>query len=136
MNFRVVEGEESISFPYFDEFCDDFFNPNLYVKDLLQKYKLSRNEYNRLRKKIVEKYHIETKPTKFHPSPNNPENMTYIHKHNVDKFAVIKLINGKKVYYGAYDTVEIAQKIRDKLIECDWDKSKLKQIKSEVLGEL
>ena len=134
MNFRIVEGEETICFPNFDEFCNDFFNPNLYVKDLLQKYKISRNEYNKLRKKIVEEYQVDTKPTKFHPSPNNPENMAYIHKHNIDKFAVIKLKDGKKVYFGAYETVDIAQKVRDKLIKCNWDKSKLDEIKCEVLG--
>lgn len=134
MNFRVIEGSDD-EFPKFDEFCSDFFNPNYYVKDLKEKYGLSRNEYVRLREKLVKKYNIHSKPTKFHPSADCPTNMTYIHKHNKNRFAVIKYLDGKKVYYGAYDSVDIARKIRDELIDCGWDKSKLKQIQQEVLED-
>lgn len=134
INYRVIEGNQQDDFPQFDEFCTDFFNPNLYVRDLRRKYGLSRNEYNRLRERLVEKYNVHIKPTKFHPSAEHPEDMTYIHKHNDDKFAVIKLIDGKKVYYGSYDTVDVARRIRDELIENNWDKTKLEDIQKNVLG--
>ena len=48
--------------------------------------------------------------------------------HNIDKtvngrFKIRKSINGKVVYFGTYDTFSEACVVRDRLIECGWDKS-------------
>ena len=48
--------------------------------------------------------------------------------HNIDKtvkgkFRIRKSINGKVVYFGTYDTFNEACVVRDRLIECGWDKS-------------
>lgn len=44
------------------------------------------------------------------------------------KFAIRKRFNGKRKRFGWYDTLEEAEKVRDLLIENDWDKKKVKRI--------
>lgn len=43
-------------------------------------------------------------------------------------FSVVKNIGGINIYFGVYNSVSEAKKVRDELIKCDWDKSKLKRI--------
>ena len=43
--------------------------------------------------------------------------------------------NRRSVYYGSY-SYEMACLVRDKLIECNWDKNQLERIKTECLKEL
>lgn len=47
-------------------------------------------------------------------------------------FQIYKCINGKNQYYGRYYSLEDAQTVRDKLIECDWDKNQLPSILEET----
>lgn len=47
------------------------------------------------------------------------------------RFAIVKLKGAKRRRYGRYNTLEEAEKVRDLLIENDWDKKKVKQILRE-----
>ena len=47
-------------------------------------------------------------------------------------FQIYKYINGGNKYYGRYYSLEDAQTVRDKLIECDWDKTQLPVILEET----
>lgn len=44
---------------------------------------------------------------------------------NKTSFKIQKTINKKSVSFGSYSTIEDARKVRDKLIEFDWDKDYL-----------
>ena len=48
------------------------------------------------------------------------------------RYRIQKIINGRKISYGTYDTLEEAILVRDKLMECDWNKKQLQEIKDEL----
>lgn len=48
------------------------------------------------------------------------------------QFAIMKSIKGDFRYYGVYNTMEDARKVRNKLIDCNWDKSQLPSIHKEL----
>lgn len=58
----------------------------------------------------------------------------YIYPHG-KKFMVQKQINNKTIRFGTYQTLPIAESIRDKLMACDWDKNQLSDIQCEVAYE-
>ncbi|OED30389.1 hypothetical protein [Methanosphaera sp. WGK6] len=45
------------------------------------------------------------------------------------KYVVHKMVNGKFTYFGTYNTLEEAMKIRDLLVEHEWDKEYYQQLK-------
>lgn len=129
INFNIIEGEQdNINY---DKFKNDFLNPNMTINDLIKKYHISKNKYSKLRAKICDETGLKSKP-----SINNNKRLLstdtdYIHKHR-GKFAIIKSFNKKRYYYGTYDNLEVAKKIRDKLVEYSWDKTQLNAIKEEI----
>lgn len=58
-----------------------------------------------------------------------------IAKHS-NKYEIKKSINGKESYYGRYNTLEFARRVKQKLIQRDWDKTQLHHIVLEVETEL
>ena len=48
------------------------------------------------------------------------------------RYRIQKIINGRKISYGTSDTLEEAILVRDKLMECDWNKKQLQEIKDEL----
>lgn len=77
------------------------------------------------------------------PRPNKYKNMDlppfdhipkYIQiekRKNKCKFVIMKLFGTKRKRFGSYDTLEEAEKVRDLLIEHDWDKKKVRRILRE-----
>lgn len=59
----------------------------------------------------------------------------FVYPTSSNKFVVRKDINDKKVSFGTYQTKEIAEHVRDKLLECNWDKEELTRIQTEVAKE-
>lgn len=57
-----------------------------------------------------------------------PKKPIFINKTPQKRYRIIKTIEGKKVQYGTYATLKDALLIRDCLIMCKWDKTKLKNI--------
>ena len=55
----------------------------------------------------------------------------YIYE-NYYGYCICKVINGKNLYFGCYDDLEVAKKVRDRLVECNWNKELLGSIVSEV----
>lgn len=56
----------------------------------------------------------------------------YIYKKG-DSFVITKTVKGHFEYYGIYDSLEDARKVKKELINCNWDKSQLPLI-LEKLG--
>lgn len=52
-----------------------------------------------------------------------------------NRYRIVKYVNGKQVYFGSYKNHAEAEIIRDKLIECNWDKKRLPefQIKAKEM---
>ena len=78
-----------------------------------------------------------------HPRPNKYQDIDlppfehipkYIHidtERNKVRFAVVKLFGTKRKRFGRYNTLEEAEKVRDLLIENEWDKKKVRKILRE-----
>ena len=133
INFTISEGEPQNSINY-NNFKKDFLNPKMTVKDLQQKYNINYNNYRKLRERICDEEEITQKPTVSNNKKGILDDKTYVHKYG-DGFAVIKYINNQRHYYGTYKNLETSKKIRDKLMECNWDKTQLQSIKEEVKFE-
>ena len=80
---------------------------------------------HRIRKKFNEEY------GEFRVTRKNREGCKYIYETHYG-YAITKLINGVNEYFGSYNDVEVAKKVRDRLVESDWNKELLDSIVSEV----
>ena len=74
---------------------------------------------------------------------NLREVFDFCHRRNLDSqyrfiyllngsFVIRRVVDGKQMYYFRCRELDDAVRIRDKLIECDWDKSKIPEIKMEL----
>ncbi|WP_458406011.1 hypothetical protein [Methanobrevibacter sp.] len=56
------------------------------------------------------------------------DSTTYIRYTKHNSVRIVKWMNGKDVQFGTYKNQEDALKVRNELIKCDWDKSRLEEI--------
>ena len=111
-----------------DKFIKDF-NEGMSSYNLQNKYLLTPRQYRKLvrgvrRKDGFSKKRSGTKINTIRSKFNEP----YITSKKDGRFMIRK----REIYYGQYDTLEIAKKVKQKLIENEWDKSKLNRIRKEL----
>lgn len=111
-----------------DQFIKDF-NEGMSSYNLQDKYLLTPRQYRRLTRGIRRKdgfsmKRSRTKPYAVHSRFNEP--------HITFKKDGRYMIRRKKIYYGQYATLEIAKKVKQKLIEHQWDKRQLNNIRKEL----
>ena len=70
----------------------------------------------------------------FRISGKNREGLVYIYETH-HGYVISKVIDGQNVYFGSYADLNIAKLVRDKLVECGWNKELLDSIVSEVCGD-
>ncbi|WP_299523355.1 hypothetical protein [uncultured Methanobrevibacter sp.] len=96
-------------------------NPDLSIGEILTKhgltFKQAFEELESLQKLVVKN------PSKYGK---------HIKRNGKNKFIVNKSLHSKMVYYGTYSSLYDAKKVRDKLIEYDWDKDKLELVLKET----
>ena len=120
VNFRWVD--DTTPKVDMDQLKQDYLNPDCSVKDILKKHNISRNEYYRLRRIIVDETGVLAKPSNFGGKPHIFDVSRYISQDPLTlKYRVGKYIKGVLKHYGRYSTLEEAIKVRDDLIEHDWD---------------
>ena len=130
VNFQVVDGDYGMDLV--DDFVRCYSDRSLNVIGVMEVLGIGRGEYRRLRRYclgeglIVSRRHGKERKITYRSNP------TYIHNHN-GFFRVQKWLDGCLVYFGEYRDYRVAEKVRDRLVECDWDKSQLPRIKREVL---
>ena len=96
--------------------------------DLKEKYILTPRQYRKLKENIKRKKPAERKKSKIKRNINTEFNEPYISiDANSKKYAIRK----NNIYYGIYETLEIAKEIKKELIKEKWDKSKLNEIRYE-----
>ena len=127
VEFRVIEGGTDYDAFYLD-FKRDFLNPKVTMEDLMKKYKISRNRYNKLRQMVFDETGLVRKPQRYRG------NRPYINVKD-GKWAIIKMLDGAKVHFGSYDNLDTAMKIRDELQKVNWDKEQLAEIREKALLE-
>ena len=96
--------------------------------DLKEKYILTPRQYRKLKENIKRKKPAERKKRKIKRNINTKFDEPYISIDvNSKKYAIRK----NNIYYGMYETLEIAKEIKKELIKEEWDKSKLNEIRDK-----
>ena len=97
--------------------------------DLKKKYVLTPRQFRKLTENIERKKPIKRKKSKWKRTIRTYFNEPYISiDANTGKYAIRK----DNTYYGLYDSLDIAKEVKKKLIEENWDKSKLNNIRCEL----
>lgn len=129
MNYRVIENYEYEGF--YEDFKEDYLNA-MPIKELMEKYDIGKTKCWNMGTKVRDELGLDRKPKK--------EQLNYGHrfirKSSNGRWQIFKTINGKKYYYGTYDDLDTAIKIRDRLISVNWDKSLFPEIRDMVLLEV
>ena len=105
-------------------------NDGMSAYNLQAKYVLTPRQYRAIMRNIVRKDGYSKKATGLQRKK--------VHRDFHDTY--ISILKGRKgfiirknnVYFGNYETLEIARKVKRKLIEANWDKSKLNDIRKEL----
>lgn len=102
------------------------------------------NVYLKFRKDLQEGLSIEEALTKYNlelkqvfnyftvPKKKKKKQKSYLIDRNIFKVKGYYHIRYKKSFYGSYNSLEDAQKVRDKLIENKWNKLLLNKILTEL----
>ena len=129
ITFKVIENyKPDIDY---EEFKKDFLNPCTRVPELREKYGLSKGEWKKYRKRVLDECGLNRKPYRLDyygtlkkylpdkcPIKHGDE---YIQK-KPNGYIVVKTTDGVAMYFGRYATIECARKIRNKLVASDWDR--------------
>ena len=122
VNFRIIDGDKWNSKVDYEQLKLDYLNPSISVKEILKKHNISRGEYYRQRKIIVEETGVKIKPSYNGGTSQIVDVMRYITQDPLSqKYRVQKYIDGMLRHYGRYKDLEEAIRVRDALIEHDWD---------------
>lgn len=98
--------------------------------NLQAKYTLTPRQYRWIMRRIIRKDGYSKKATGLQRKKAHKDfHDTYISILKGRKGFIIRKNN---VYFGNYETLEIARKVKMKLIEANWDKSKLNDIRKEL----
>ena len=111
-----------------DQFIKDF-NEGMSSYNLQDKYLLTPRQYRKLVRGVRRKDGFSMKRSR---TKNYTIRSKFDEPHITSKKDGRFMIRKKEVYYGQYDTLEIAKKVKQKLIEHKWDKSKLNEIRKEL----
>ena len=105
-------------------------NDGMSAYNLQAKYTLTPRQYRYIMRRIIRKDGYSKKATGLPRKKAQKDfNDTYISILKGRKGFIVRKNN---VYYGNYETLEIARKVKRKLIEANWDKNQLNNIRKEL----
>ena len=105
-------------------------NDGMSAYNLQAKYTLTPRQYRWIMRRIIRKDGYSKKATGLpRKKAHRDFHDTYISILKGRKGFIIRKNN---VYYGNYETLEIARKVKRKLIEANWDKNQLNNIRKEL----
>ena len=105
-------------------------NDGMSAYNLQAKYTLTPRQYRYIMRRIIRKDGYSKKATGLPRKKAQKDfNDTYISILKGRKGFIIRKNN---VYFGNYETLETARKVKRKLIEANWDKNQLNNIRKEL----
>ena len=111
-----------------DNFLADL-NDGMSAYNLQHKYVLTPRQYRSIMRNIIRKDGYSMKKSRVKPYKSR----TRFHEPHITLKKDGKyMVRRKSVYYGQYDSLETARKVKMKLIECKWDKTQLNKIRKEL----
>lgn len=112
-----------------DNFLKDL-DQGMSAYNLQAKYTLTPRQYRWIMRRIIRKDGFSRKATGLpRKKAHRDFQDTYISILKGKKGFIIRKNN---VYFGNYETLEIAREVKKKLIEAKWDKSRLNKIRKEL----
>lgn len=130
VSFNLVDGNDDWINVY-PEFKKDFLNELVRVSDLKKKYDLSNGKYNYLRKQVLEETGLVEKPAKLGGKNLAFKESRFIVQDKKGTCRIYKTLNYVKVSFGTYPDFETAKKVRDKLLESNWDMELAAELKEK-----
>lgn len=137
MNFNIIDGNND----WLDltpTFIELYNNPEIRVQKIIEKLGINLGTYRKLRRHCIEN-NLVSKRKAHRPKKRTYKTHPKYYCHTVQKgieyYHVQKRIDGKSVYFANFKNVRDAERMVELLIECDWDKSQVDRLKSEVLSE-
>lgn len=131
VNFRLIENADANLDLIYEEFKQDFLNPKCHVPELKNKYDLSVAKYKYLRNRVLDETGLKEKPTSKGGRHYTVTDRRYIICHKTGKCTIYKTIDKYKKSFGTYPDFETAKIVRDKLVECNWDKNEALRLKEK-----
>lgn len=113
--FNIIEGEYNLPFPY-EEIKEDYYNSNLLVREIRNKYKLSPGDW----KIFCEQIKKEGLPLKTSYCRLGTGKYYYWDK-NRGMFKVQRHIGDNTIFFGYYPTEDEAQARVEELHDCQWN---------------
>ena len=108
----------------YEEFVKEYNDYTVGVQDIIKR--CGEKRYSFYRKKALLKGDIKQRPFNLRFGKTLDSYKYYHYDKSRGKYRVRRVINGKYISYGFYDTEKDAQEVVRKLKECDWDKNILK----------
>ena len=136
INFRIVEGNKRENNIDFEQLKLDYLDPKCTVAQLLKKHNITLGEYYRQKERIVEETGVPIKPFQGKKSPFIQCKQYITQDPLSKKYRVAKMVKGILKHFGRYNTLQEAVRVRDVLIDHNWDYDYyLKNIKPHYFKE-
>lgn len=114
MNFRIVENQSVHDTYDLNELIEDYKNMELTVKEIREKYDLTRGQWCTVLKRIKEQG-VPLRSASY-------RNAKYYHFNKQEnKFKVERILNGVDCYFGTYRTEKEAKARVDELNANNWE---------------
>lgn len=123
--FNIIEGNSTLEFETnYPKIRQDVVNGML-IKDVMAKHNLTQGKWIKYRKELIREGIIKKRTFK--------EAKFYYYRKDIGKYIVMKVVDGRKRFFGRYDSEKDAQKIVKELKKCNWDRNQLKEIQNKCI---
>lgn len=133
MNFNIVDGENDFEI-YKEDFLRFYNNPRIRVATIPKRMGISESKFRKLRTHYEEIGLITLRQVGRPRKKKEPRVAKHIHKNPNNYKNPCWNIRRNGIYYCCTTDYRKAEEIVEKLEQCNWDKTKVKEIKAEVMG--
>lgn len=117
MNFRVIENyDDGVDY---EELKKDYFNPDLNVKQICEKWNLSLKSFSKYRRYIAEETGVKRRKSNCNGRKAMSYEDRYIFKYS-DGYHIKKTIDGLLWTFGIFSSLELAREKRQYFEEMGW----------------
>lgn len=135
-SFNIIESSYEDYDDIYEDFKNDYMSCAITVKKMQEKYDITPNQYRRLKNRVMEETGVNRKLSRNTTGSMWVHCDKYIEGHkSSNRYKVSKVINGKKFFFGVYDSLEEAKFIRDRLEEENWSIDAYERLRYELFGE-
>ena len=137
MNFNIIDGDND----WLDltpTFIELYNNPENTVNKIREKLNINLGTYRKLRRHCIEHGLVNKRKT-YRPKKKtcrtHPKHYCHTVQKGIEYYQVQRRINGKVVHFANFKKAKQAERMVELLIECDWDMSRVEELKEVVLNE-